>query len=110
MISRPPSISRDPVEVTHTESPEGYREFIGGLKDAGEASIDLHFDPAHSTTAEFFADIGRNEPSFYKIVFPDGTEWGFPALATGYEPGAPLDDKMTATFTVKLTGKPGFVT
>ncbi len=104
----PPAVSRDVVDVTHTKSVEGIREFVGGLVDPGEAVIELLFDPSDANTAEFLADINSATPGYYKIQFPDATEWGFAALATGFEPGSPLDDKMTATFTVKLTGKPGF--
>lgn len=105
----PPSISRDAVETTHMASTERWREFIGGLKDAGEASIEINFDPGDATAASFLTDINTNTAGYYKIVFPDTTSWGFAAIATGFEPGAPIDDRMTATFTVKLTGKPGFV-
>ena len=105
----PPNVSRDTVEVTHSKSTERWREFIGGLKDAGEASLEINFDPADATTTAFLNDINTDTAGYYKIVFPDATEWGFAALATNFDPGAPIDDKMTGTFTVKLTGKPGFI-
>lgn len=105
----PPAISRDAVESTHMGSPEGWREFIGGLKDGGEAQIEINFAPGSATATAFLNDINADAPGYYKIVFPDATEWGFSALATGLEPGIPIDDRMTATFTVKISGKPGFI-
>ena len=105
----PPNISRDAVETTHMGSTERWREFIGGLKDGGEGSIEINFDPGHAVTASFLSDLNTNTAGYYKIVFPDATEWGFAAIATGFQPGAPIDDRMTATFTVKLTGKQAFI-
>lgn len=105
----PPGLSRETVDATHMQSPDGFREFIGSLKDGGEVSIEVNFDPDHADVAAALADLTSSTPGYYKIVFPDTTEWGFAALMTGYETGDPLDDKMTATLTYKVTGKPTFV-
>lgn len=105
----PPALSRDAVDVTHMESTERWREFIGGLKDGGEVSVELNFDPGDATTTSLLADLNANTAGYYKITFPDATAWGFAALLTGFESSDPLDDKMTATVTFKLTGKPGFI-
>ncbi|WP_299938578.1 phage tail tube protein [uncultured Pelagimonas sp.] len=104
-----PGISRETKDATHFQSPEKWREFIKGLLDAGEFSVEIHFDPDGPTAAQMMADIIEDGPITYRITFPDNTEWEFSALATGFEPGVPMDDKMTATFTGKLTGKPAFV-
>lgn len=103
-----PGISRDAVDVTDFDSTDRFREFVGGLKNAGEVSMDIGFDPDSTDVTNFLADINTDTSGYYKIVFPDTTEWGFAALITGFEPGSPLDDKMTATVTYQLTGKPAF--
>ncbi|MGS4883459.1 phage tail tube protein [Roseibium sp. MB-4] len=104
-----PGLSRDAVDVTDMASLGGWREFAGGLKDPGEVSLDLEFDPDGPDVTSLLADIHEDTPGYYKIVFPDTTEWGFPAFVTGYEPTAPLDDKMTASVTFKLSGQPAFI-
>lgn len=104
----PPSIGKDVVDATHMNSPDGYREFIPGLKDAGEASVELVFVPNAPEVAVMIADVESDAAHDYEILFPDATAWRFTALATGFEPGVPMDDKMTATFTLKLTGRPAF--
>lgn len=105
----PPSMTRDVVDATHMQSPERWREYIAGLKDGGEVSVEVNFVPGNAATTAALADLNTDTPGYYKITFPDDTEWGFAAFMTGIEPGDPLDDKMTATFTFKLTGKPAFV-
>lgn len=104
----PPPMSRDTVDATHMQSPEKWREFIAGLKDGGEISMDLNFIPASETDVRLREAQTEDKPSPVEIEFPNGSVWSFKAFCTGYEPDVPLDDKMTATCTWKVTGKPTF--
>jgi len=104
-----PGLSRDTIDVTDMDSTNRWREHIGGLKDAGEVTLELEFDPDGSDVTNFLADINNDASGYYKIIFPDATEWGFAAILTGYEPSSPQDEKMVATVTYKLTGQPTFI-
>lgn len=106
----PPALARDAIDATHTESTEGWREFIPGLKDGGEVSVEMNFIPGHASLDLILALFSRDAGNF-RITFPDSpaTVWTFSAFITGFEPEAPLEDKMTATATFKLTGKPAFI-
>lgn len=101
----PPSWSRDTVEVTHLESPDGFKEFIAGLADGGEASITLNYVPAASDAllTAFLAPVDD-----FRILFPSATvALDFAGIVTGYEIGELTPEgEMTATFTVKATGQP----
>lgn len=100
----PPGLSRETIDVTGHDSPNGYREFLGGLKDAGEFSAEINYKPsAHDTLVD---DLEDEDPRNWKIVFPDGTVWTYPAIMTGFTSAAPHDDKLSATVTFKVTGKP----
>ena len=105
----PPGLSRDAVETTHMSSVEKWREFIGGLKDGGEMQFEMSFDPGSTETVAFHTEINADTAGYYKLTFPDATEWGFGGLVTDIGPSTPLDDKMVADITIKLSGKPGFV-
>ncbi|MEU6295006.1 phage tail tube protein [Streptomyces erythrochromogenes] len=101
-----PGLSRETIDVTSHGSPNAYMEFIGGLKDGGEVSIDVNYDPGnHDALIDDFDD---DAPRNYRIVFPDAdtTTWAFKAVMTGFEPEAPYDDKLAATLTFKVSGKP----
>lgn len=101
----PPSLERETLDFTSHGSPDGYREYGGGLKDGGEVSIDVNYDPrVHDDLVD---DLADSEPRDYKIVWP-GTlgEWSFTALLTGFEAEAPHDDKLAASLTFKVSGKP----
>lgn len=101
-----PGLSRNTIDVTAHDSPSKYMEFIGGLIDAGEVSVDVNYNPAvHDTLVN---DLEDDDPRNYQIVFPDpaATTWGIAAVMTGFEPSAPVDDKLAATLTLKVSGKP----
>ncbi|MDT3395433.1 phage tail tube protein [Streptomyces sp. B1866] len=101
----PPALARETLDTTTHGSPDGWREYIGGLKDGGEVSIDINYDPRlHDQLA---ADFGDANPRDYKVVWP-GTlgSWSFAAVMTGFQPSAPHDDKLSATVTFQVSGEP----
>lgn len=103
-----PGMSRDAVDVTNSNSPNGYREFIGGLRDGGEVSFDIVFVPNAPGITLLLAEYDREQASQCKITLPGTTAymWTFDGVCTGFEPAAPIDGKMTASVTFKISGKP----
>jgi len=101
----PPGWTRDTVDVTNLESPDGAKEYIPGLIDAGEATITINFKP--SATDVLLVSFSAPKDDF-RVLFPGGTvALDFAGIVTAYEMGDLVaDDKMSATFTVKATGKP----
>lgn len=101
---KPPGLSRDTIDVTAHDSPDAWKEFLGGLKDGGEFSTDVNYDPDdHDTLVDDFDDT---EPRNYKFTFPNGAVWAIKALITGFEPNAPHDGKLAASLKWKVSGKP----
>jgi hypothetical protein len=101
-----PKLSRDVLDTTHSKSPERYREFIGGLKNAEEFSLTLNYKPSNAEVALMLEDFENPEPNKYKGIFPDETEWVFAALIVGLSPAIPVGDKMQLEVTFKPSGKP----
>lgn len=99
----PPGMTREAVDATHLESTDGYREFIGGLKETGEASITLNFVPSatDALVTAFEAATGS-----YQITFPNGVKLQFDGFFTAYNPPELTPGGiMQATATIKATGK-----
>jgi len=114
----PPSMTRDTVDATHAESEEKWREFIPGLRDGGEVSLEMNFIPDGAGTTTIMQTFNSDAQVTCRIVFPDGdadtspieaTVWQFTGFCTGFQPQAPFDGKMSATATFKLSGKPTFL-
>lgn len=101
----PPSIERETLDVTTHGSTEGWQEFIGGLKNGGEVSIELYYDPTvHDDLVEHMDDA---DPKNYKIVWPGALgDWEFAAVMTGFAPEAPHDEKLSAEVKFQVSGKP----
>ena len=103
-------IARESHEVSHqgTAAPGagkfGNREFIpGDLSDPGELSLELHFDADQEPPIDAVAET-------LTITWPkaaaDATAatWAASVFVTSFDVGASLDEVMTASMTVKVTG------
>lgn len=100
-----PDMSRDTIDVTSLDSTGGYREFIAGFRDGGEISLDMNFTLA--TYDDMKLDFESDDTVNYQIVLPDtgNTTFEFAALVTGLGVAVPMDDKVTATVTLKISGQ-----
>lgn len=105
-----PSLAREAVDATDHDSPDRWREFIGGLRDGGEITVELHYVPGDTGHDALKDDLESDAARNYRLVFPDSpaTQWTVPALVTGLTPAGPHDAKLTATVTLKVSGKPTF--
>lgn len=105
----PPSSTVEEVDATHMGSPNRRREFISGLIDDGEGTFEMNYVPGSATDILIRAALNDGEARGYKIVIPDGdTGWEITGdcIVRGYERSIPIDDRMTATLTVRFTGAP----
>jgi predicted secreted protein len=98
----PFGIAVDSVDASHEESPGAWREFIPGLKDGGEVSLEIHYVPGGTAEATLLAALGTTKVC--RVVFPSGAQANFSAFITEMSAETPLDDKMVMSVTLKLTG------
>lgn len=103
----PPAYTMDTVDTTHLLSPERFREYVNGLREAGELSLTINFVPGDTTSDLLVGEALQDTPGNYKITWPNAVEWGFAGVMVGFAPGdIAVDTKVTATVRVKVTGKP----
>ena len=101
------SLSVDAVETTSMTSASEFRTYIKGLSDGGEVSADLLFDPNETPPT-------LEEKGTLTVTMPipagdsSGATWVADAVCTGYDPDIPLDDAMSASCTLKISGLPVF--
>ena len=103
----PPSITKDTIETTHHGS-SGIKSYIGGLVDFGEVSVTVNYDPdgtddiaIRNLAKTANETVGTKQ---YRITYASGSTEIFDAIVTGFEQEAPIDGKLSATFTLKVTG------
>lgn len=102
------SLSRESIDVTAHDSTDGWREHIPGLKDGGEVTVDLNFDPNEHVELGL-DDFALDANSNWELAFPTGAKWEFSGHVTSDESDAPHDGKLSGSITVKVSGKPTFV-
>lgn len=90
------------IETTSHDSPGQWREYIGGLKDGGELSFELNFDPAVHGSLLDLVGVSRE----MQIVMPAGVDdiVEFEGYLKSLSAAAPHDDKLSATAAIKVSG------
>jgi hypothetical protein len=94
----PPAPKRNSIQTSHMGTVDAHTFIPTKLVDWGELKFDMAFDPSVVPPIDA-------SPAQCVITFPDAETWTFQGFLTGYEPKTPLEDKMTASVTVKVSGK-----
>lgn len=100
-----PGLSADPLEVTNHDSPDGFKEYIPGLKDGGELSLEGNFNNSAGQAA-LIADLKAGTIASYVITFPNSLAWSLEGFVTAFETTAPVEDKIGFSATIKVTSVP----
>ena len=102
-------ISRPAIDTTHSLTANNARTFIpGDLYDPGELTLDLHLDQDGTPPMTDASGSVRME-----IPNPGSTNvtgWDAAGYLTSFNWTGPLEDKMTATATVKFSDEITIVT
>ena len=97
-------LSADVIDSTALDSVGSYRTFVSSFKDSGEISLEGYYDfTAHSP---MLADFNAGTVADYSINFADGSSWGFKAVVTGFQTGVSLEDLVSFSATLKVSGQP----
>lgn len=101
-------LSADTIDTTTLESDGGYREFIAGFKDAGEVSLEGYFVPTEGKgQKELYDRFESGEEDDYVIQFPRNVaKWEFKGIVVGFSTSADLEDPLSFSASIKVSGKP----
>jgi len=107
-----PTIKRTSIDVTHHRSPDEWMEKIKGIKDGGQVTLSINYDPTNAThnyASGLLSDFDEDtDISTFAIVFPDlaATTFTFPGFVVSWTQTAPTDGKLNADVTLEVAGKP----
>lgn len=107
------SQARDTIDVTSHDSADSYREYIAGLADGGEVSLEGNFIPGDANgqiALHTDMQIGEKREAFILLPMSVGMAMSFNAFAKGFEPSFPSDGKMGISGSLKVSGKPVLLT
>ncbi len=94
-----PSYARDPVEITHQLTVKAKEFTPADLYDGGEFTFSVHYNPDSAIPVD-------EVPETITVTWPAGATVVFTGFMTGFDPTGPLNDKMTADATLKVSGEP----
>lgn len=105
-----PNLAATTFDVSDLSSPGGYKEFKKGFKEGSDVTFEMHFTHAGYTAIK--AQFDSNDVYFYKLVLPntESSVVGFGGLVTNLGMKIPMDDKVSAPVTIKVSGAPTFGT
>lgn len=105
-------LALDTIEVTTHASSDHYKEYLPGLIDTNDVTIEGYFDYQDTAGQHAMVTDFNNRTSRTAVIsFPaaTGTTWTFTGYITGIKIGdAPVDGAIPFTATIKPTGKPVF--
>lgn len=85
----------------------GSREYINGLADGTEISIEANFEQGALVLREMIDDVTDKRERNFQIRVEDGSPtmiFAFLGICLGWTLNPSVDDRNTITFTVKVSG------
>lgn len=103
-----PQRTLEMLDATHQESPDGYQEFIPGLKDGGEITFEVNWLPDNTGQAGLVTDFENRTRRDFKIIESNtsASYWTFTAYVSKIAPEAPVQGVARASFSLRISGKP----
>jgi hypothetical protein len=101
-----PSRSKSVYQSTTKGSASRTHEYESGLRDSGEVTIAILYDPSLATHLALLADYNADTNADYRVAYADGSSYGdtFKAIVTNFVPNGPMDGLLSADVTLKITG------
>jgi hypothetical protein len=91
------------IDTTDFDS-ENFREFVRGLADGGQVTVNIKWDPDLSTHQTLF-DLNRSGATRqWRVVLVQGTIYEFNAFISNLGIDFAIDDIVRATMTLRVTG------
>ena len=100
----PAELTVEVVDATDHSHTDGIRRQIAALADNGEFSASVAFDPALTVHSALKTIALARAAKNWRWTFPTGTAETFPAIITNVGRQTPMDDKMTCSFSGKVSG------
>ena len=99
-------VESEEIDATDLDSPDNYKEFIAGSKDAGEVSIAGNIKD-ESNVEKMLSLAESQSMEKWIVTYPSGAKWEFNAFVKSFKDGEKTTDGLaTFTATLRVSGKP----
>jgi len=106
-----PNEARDSVDISTMDSTTKFREFIPGMLDTGEVTVELNYDGTAAGTANYLNTWKTNTAATVLITLYNGTvtsSFSSSGFITALGHAIPFDGKVTQSLGLKFTGSPTY--
>lgn len=100
-----PSTENPEIDVTTLQSTA--KEYVGGLVDFGDLTLQLNFDPNNATHQQVLADMEASPPTVtgWRITFVNPTiNYTWSAFVKAFSISGEVDGVITGALTLRLSG------
>ena len=97
--------TNDLVDATHFDSTA--REYIGGLADGSEVTVECNYVQGNAVQERVIADVAARNTVNCQVLFDFASpqaSFTFAAAALGWQISPSVDDRQTISFTFKISG------
>ncbi len=99
-------IESEEIDVTDLDSPEDFKEYIAGTKDAGELSIAGNICD-EELVEKMMALANSRSVEKWEVDYPSGAKWEFNGFVKSFKDGEKTPDGLaTFTATIRISGAP----
>ena len=101
-------VESEEIDATDLDSPNNYKEFIAGSKDAGEVSLAGNIK-LEANVEKMLALAESQSLEDWVVTYPSGATWTFKAFVKSFKDGEKTTDGL-ATFSasLRISGKPTY--
>ena len=101
-----PEESRDVSEDAYIDDEYGYKEFVAGMKDAGEFSLTLKWLKTDVGQVVLDTAFEGDGEVYGQMKFKTGEKFTYRGVLTGRGIAVPKNETITRTYKIKISGKP----
>jgi hypothetical protein len=111
-----PTIQAKYVDSTSIGSTNKFEEHLPGTISPGEMGFNIIFLPQDDTHKDLMQDLRLQPLRDFRLIFTDGdptgepnSSWEFSAYVRSFQIRTSVEDTVTATLSLKLSGEPLFL-
>jgi Lambda phage tail tube protein, TTP len=107
-VMNTPDITQDYLDGTNHDSPNFFKEYVGGFKDGGDVPVEIVWNPAIAMHNTIYNDLLAQTLLTWRVILNNATLTTFQFTAYVSKFNVPLgyDQIVTAQMSLKVTASP----
>lgn len=100
-------VSNNILDATNFDSPAGTMEYLAGLSDGSEFTVECNYSSNQVHQAAVMAAVDAKATRLARLSYTGSSpnkRWGMSVVCVGYEIAPSVTDINSITFTFKITG------